>query len=176
MLTKTRKRKPVERLVTESPVFTIPRRLRRKDLSPSPVGRSLKRLLENPMEKEPKRTKLYHDETTIDEEELLLPNRDPHISNTKTIAQAFGEPGSNGKESTAAVLRQILGRLELLRQQHKRTERQIEYIIEESHSRAEFFLLREEANATQAEVEHNASISNELITNLKAVSTLLQRD
>ena len=82
-------------------------------------------------------------------------------------------PGS--KNSTDSLLRQILARLELLRQQHKQTERQIQYIIDESSSDPDMFIVQQ-AKLSQTETENNASMSGELMVNLRAISKLLQRD
>jgi|ERR1712125_6763 len=181
---KTRRRKPVERL-SESPIFP---RKQKRDSSLSPSGKGRKRALEDPIENlDTKRVKYSHnydDEEEEDENEdeitfqdSILKNRDPTKSTRRTITEAFSATGitPSNNSSTDSLLRQILARLELLKQQHKETERQIQYIIEESETNPDLFIIQQ-AKISQTETERNATLSGELLFNLKAFSSLLQRD
>merc|ERR1712100_506281 len=179
---KTRRRKPVERL-SESPIFP---RKQKRDSSLSPSGEGRKRALEDPIENlDTKRVKYSHnydDEEEEDEDEItfqdsILKNRDPTKSTRRTITEAFSATGitPSNNSSTDSLLRQILARLELLKQQHKETERQIQYIIEESETNPDLFIIQQ-AKISQTETERNATLSGELLFNLKAFSSLLQRD
>merc|ERR1711862_936297 len=129
-------------------------------------------------ENDPKRAKYSHEYDDEEEkyEEILSISGDPTKSAQKTIAEAFSSSSSpTSKNSTDSLLRQILARLELLRQQHKQTERQIQYIIEESETNPDLFIIQQ-AKISQTETERNATLSGELLFNLKAFSSLLQRD
>ena len=184
LASKTRRRKPVERL-SESPIFP---RKQKRDSSLSPSGKGRKRALEDPIENlDTKRVKYSHnydDEEEEDENEdeitfqdSILKNRDPTKSTRRTITEAFSATGitPSNNSSTDSLLRQILARLELLKQQHKETERQIQYIIEESETNPDLFIIQQ-AKISQTETERNATLSGELLFNLKAFSSLLQRD
>eukprot|EP00012_Vannella_robusta_P009478 CAMPEP_0206197394 /NCGR_PEP_ID=MMETSP0166-20121206/9028_1 /ASSEMBLY_ACC=CAM_ASM_000260 /TAXON_ID=95228 /ORGANISM="Vannella robusta, Strain DIVA3 518/3/11/1/6" /LENGTH=180 /DNA_ID=CAMNT_0053615073 /DNA_START=62 /DNA_END=604 /DNA_ORIENTATION=+ len=172
-----RRRKPVERL-GEDEISTPVTRLRRSaSVSKSPATRGRKRPLEDATENEAKKAKYSHENDEEEKyEEILSLSGDPSKSTQKTISEAFSAtrmPGS--KNSTDSLLRQILARLELLRQQHKQTERQIQYIIDESSSDPDMFIVQQ-AKLSQTETENNASMSGELMVNLRAISKLLQRD
>merc|ERR1712137_249816 len=128
-----------------------------------------KRTLENPIEIEPKKTKYAH-EYYYDEDEKY--EYSPHQE--KSIAEIFSAVTPETKISTDALLRQILARLELLRQQHKQTERQIQYIIDESSSNPDMFIIQQ-AKLSQTETENNANMSSELLLNLRAITQLLKQ-
>merc|ERR1711862_752758 len=177
---KTRRRKPVERL-SESPIFP---RKQKRDSSLSPSGKGRKRALEDPIENlDTKRVKYSHnyddeeDEDEITFQDSILKNRDPTKSTRRTITEAFSATGitPSNNSSTDSLLRQILARLELLKQQYKETERQIQYIIEESETNPDLFIIQQ-AKISQTETERNSTLSGELLFNLKAFSSLLQRD
>ena len=183
MAGRTRKRKPVDRL-SESPIF--PRK--RRDSSRSPVGRGGRRrnLDDSTGELDTKRAKYTHsyedDEDEYEDDistkdDFLSLSKDPTKSTKRTIAEAFAttdvEPVTNS--ATDSLLRQILARLELLKQQHKETERQIQYIIDESATNPDLFIIQQ-ARISQTETEKNATLSGELMLNLRAISNLLQRE
>jgi len=146
--------------------------------APSINTRSRKRPLENPIEREAKRVKYSHtyDENDAISSDLLSLSKDPTKSTQKTIAEAFSSSSvTPSKDSTDSILRQILARLELLRQQHKQTEREIQYIIDESKSQPDLFIIQQ-AQLSQTETENNATMSGELMVNLRAITNLLRRE
>merc|ERR1711862_1061895 len=160
----------------------------KKEILLSPSGKGRKRALEDPIENlDTKRVKYSHNYDVEEEEDenedeitfqdSILKNRDPTKSTRRTITEAFSATGitPSNNSSTDSLLRQILARLELLKQQHKETERQIQYIIEESETNPDLFIIQQ-AKISQTETERNATLSGELLFNLKAFSSLLQRD
>lgn len=166
----TRRRRSVERYPKESAPPS--RRAKRKEVSKSPITRGKKRVLEEASEQVSKKAKYYHESDSTDI--LSDVNRDPTKSAQKTIAEVFS-PSVTGKDTTDSLLCQILARLELLRKQHEQTERQIQYIIDESKSNPDMFIIQQ-AKLSQTEMQNNVTMSGELMVNLHAISDLLKRD
>merc|ERR1712137_265412 len=106
------------------------------------------------------------DEITF--QDSILKNRDPTKSTRRTITEAFSATGitPSNNSSTDSLLRQILARLELLKQQHKETERQIQYIIEESETNPDLFIIQQ-AKISQTETERNAHFLENYFSILK---------
>lgn len=123
--------------------------------------------IDKTIEKDARKAKYFHVEDDKREEEISIFGKNSGTGRPSQKPTTFS-PSCDSD----SLLRQIEARLSLLRQQHKQTERQIQYIIDESKSNPDMFIIQQ-AKLSKLETENNANMSTELMVNLQAISKLL---
>lgn len=111
------------------------------------------------------------DSSNSDEDRLTIDKEDITKSRKKNISQILK---ATTTEDSTGLLRQILARLELLRQEHKRTERQIQFIIDTAKETDT--TLFEQAQTSRTEIHAHSSLTGELILNIQAFNNIFQND